>query len=215
MSADTTLVAKRMDEQYRYQRFVYDLSRKYYLLGRDQILTEIALERGETLLEIGCGTARNLRQLSKHYPNHHLYGLDASQSMLDTGQQKLTPQHNITLQQGFAQNFSPEMFGLNKPFEHLLFSYSLSMILPWKEVLEHAWHQLPQGGQLHIVDFADQGKLPRWFQSMLNTWLDWFNVHPNLAVIDELAYISCTQQAQLDIRYIAKRYAVIAHVTKC
>lgn len=215
MSADTTLVAQQMDKQYRYQRFVYDLSRKYYLLGRDQVLQEIQLKDNETLLEVGCGTARNLTQLSKLYPEHQLYGLDASQAMLDMGQKKLKPQQHIYLQQGFAQSFTPESFGRNKPFEHLLFSYSLSMIPPWKDVLAHAWHQLPVGGQLHIVDFADQGELPTWFQRVLNQWLDWFNVHPNPAVLDELEYIRCTQQAHLDIRYLAKRYAVIAHLTKC
>ncbi len=30
--------AQKMDQQYRYQRYVYDLSRKYYLLGRDALV---------------------------------------------------------------------------------------------------------------------------------------------------------------------------------
>ncbi|MDH4412604.1 MAG: SAM-dependent methyltransferase, partial [Rhizobium sp.] len=30
--------ADRMDRMYRYQRHIYDLSRKYYLLGRDHMI---------------------------------------------------------------------------------------------------------------------------------------------------------------------------------
>ena len=29
--------AEQMDRMYRYQRHIYDLTRKYYLLGRDRI----------------------------------------------------------------------------------------------------------------------------------------------------------------------------------
>ena len=35
--------AQLMDEQYRYQRYVYDWSRKYYLLGRNSLLKEIKM----------------------------------------------------------------------------------------------------------------------------------------------------------------------------
>lgn len=207
--------AQLMDEQYRYQRFVYDLSRKYYLLGRDRILKEIKLREGESLIEVGCGTARNLRKLAKMYPNHQLYGLDASQAMLDVAAKQCPAQSNIQLSQGLAQHFTSELFQTKKPFEHQLFSYSLSMIPQWEQVLQHAWHQLPVGGQLHIVDFSDQADLPIWFQKALTTWLSWFNVHPDVQILGELEYIQCQFQAQLDIQHIAKRYAVIVHLTKC
>lgn len=39
--------ADRMDAQYRLQRYVYDWSRKYYLLGRDSILRDIELDTDE------------------------------------------------------------------------------------------------------------------------------------------------------------------------
>ena len=52
--------AERMERMYRWQRHVYDLSRKYYLWGRDRLVAELDLGATETLLEVGCGTARNL-----------------------------------------------------------------------------------------------------------------------------------------------------------
>ena len=52
--------AVAMDRMYRQQRHVYDVTRRYYLLGRDQLIRRLAPARGRHVLEIGCGTGRNL-----------------------------------------------------------------------------------------------------------------------------------------------------------
>ena len=52
--------AAPMDAIYRRQRFIYDLTRRPYLFGRDQMLAELEPPPGGSVLEIGCGTARNL-----------------------------------------------------------------------------------------------------------------------------------------------------------
>ena len=49
-----------MDRLYRHQRHIYDLTRKYYLLGRDELIAELDPPPHGTVLEIGCGTGRNL-----------------------------------------------------------------------------------------------------------------------------------------------------------
>ena len=49
-----------MDRIYRHQRHIYDLTRKYYLLGRDELITALAPPGNGSVLEIGCGTGRNL-----------------------------------------------------------------------------------------------------------------------------------------------------------
>ena len=48
--------ATRMDRMYRPQRYIYDLTRKPYLLGRDRLIAGLAAPDGGTILEIGCGT---------------------------------------------------------------------------------------------------------------------------------------------------------------
>jgi S-adenosylmethionine-diacylgycerolhomoserine-N-methlytransferase len=35
--------ARRMDAMYRYQRHIYDLTRKFYLLGRDRLLASLPI----------------------------------------------------------------------------------------------------------------------------------------------------------------------------
>ena len=50
------LAAQRMDAMYRYQRHIYDLTRKFYLFGRDQLLSALPAPPGAAVLEMGCGT---------------------------------------------------------------------------------------------------------------------------------------------------------------
>ncbi|MDX5362176.1 MAG: class I SAM-dependent methyltransferase, partial [Alphaproteobacteria bacterium] len=74
--------AERMDRMYRYQRHIYDLTRKYYLLGRDRAIEGLRLPSRGRLLEVGCGTGRNLLAAHRRYPEARLYGLDISAQML-------------------------------------------------------------------------------------------------------------------------------------
>ncbi len=62
----------RMDYFYREQRHSYDWSRRFYLWGRDTLLRKIDMPQGSRILEVGCGTARNLIQLAKHCPSYRL-----------------------------------------------------------------------------------------------------------------------------------------------
>ena len=72
MAADA---AAAMDRMYRHQRHVYDLTRKFYLFGRDRLIRQLAPPRGAHVCEIGCGTARNLIALARRYPAIRLYGM--------------------------------------------------------------------------------------------------------------------------------------------
>src|SRR5271157_1646707 len=74
--------AALMDRMYRHQRHVYDLSRKYYLAGRDEAIARLKPAPGDTVLEIGCGTGRNLIKAATAYPQARFFGLDVSREML-------------------------------------------------------------------------------------------------------------------------------------
>ena len=75
---------QHMDAIYRYQRYIYDATRKYYLLGRDRLLDELEPPPGGSVLEIACGTGRNLIGAARRYPDARFYGFDISSAMLDT-----------------------------------------------------------------------------------------------------------------------------------
>ena len=81
--------ASHMDAIYRFQRHIYDLTRKPYLLGRDVLIRDLAPPPGGTILEIGCGTARNLLHIARTYPDARCFGLDVSSAMLETAHQSI------------------------------------------------------------------------------------------------------------------------------
>ena len=73
--------AALMDRLYRRQRHFYDVTRKYYLLGRDRLIEGIAPPPGGRVLEIGCGTARKLVGAPHAWPDAHFFGIDISAEM--------------------------------------------------------------------------------------------------------------------------------------
>jgi len=181
-----------MDRVYRRQRYVYDFTRKYYLFGRDRLIRDLALPPGANLMEVGCGTARNLIAIAKAYPGTRLYGLDASEAMLESARMAIRRaglEHRIILKQGLAEDFTPAQFGV-EGFENVLFSYSLSMIPDWRGALAAGSAALSPTGQLHVVDFGDLTGLGKLAERVMRGWLTLFHVTPRvefLAALEQVA----------------------------
>jgi len=168
--------AALMDVTYRYQRYIYDATRKYYLLGRDLLVDELNAQPHQKVLEIACGTGRNLDKISAAYPSVHLYGLDISREMLVTAKKKLGVKAQLA--QGDACDFNPEELFAVTQFDRVVVSFALSMIPHWPEALEQALAVLAPHGELHVVDFGDQSGLPTVFARQLRAWLAKFHVTP-------------------------------------
>jgi S-adenosylmethionine-diacylgycerolhomoserine-N-methlytransferase len=170
-----------MNRTYRHQRHIYDLTRKYFLLGRDRLLDDLAPRDGDAILEVGCGTGRNLAVAAARYPAAHLFGIDVSTEMLTSAfatiaRAGLAPQ--VRLAHADATCFDPQpLFGIAR-FDRIFVSYSLSMIPQWEAVIDHALSVLGPGGELHIVDFGGQRRLPDVFRTLLRRWLAVFHVTP-------------------------------------
>jgi S-adenosylmethionine-diacylgycerolhomoserine-N-methlytransferase len=178
-----------MDGVYRYQRHIYNLTRKYYLFGRDRLVRELQLAPGELAVEVGCGTARNLILMAKRYPGARLLGLDASREMLRTAAEhtaRAGVSEQIGLAHGYAEDMSPALFGVERPFDHAIFSYSLSMIPDWRAALRTAAWETAPSGTIHIVDFGDFGRLPWPLPRALASWLHQFHVHPRRNLMNYL-----------------------------
>jgi len=199
-----------MDDVYRHQRYIYDLTRKYYLFGRDTLIRELDLQDGERLIEIGCGTARNLVAIARAYPKARLYGLDASQEMLKSAQASIARSgfsKQIELVHAYAEDLSPALFGEDAPFDRAVFSYSLSMIPDWKKALTAAAASVKSGGLIHAVDFGDLTGLGPVFASLLRTWLKQFHVEPRVEILQTLERHLPLQGT--DLRILPARYAFI------
>lgn len=189
-----TSSAESMDDIYRVQRHFYDLTRRYYLLGRMKLIKELDTQPHHTVLEVGCGTAWNLIKTARLQQARELCGFDISNMMLKTAQSNIDRKglsKRIRLAQGDAGDYSAEaMFGI-PTFDRIILSYTLSMIPPWREAIAASIRNLSPHGSIHIVDFGQCSELPASFKSGLYKWLDKFQVTPRANLETE-----CRAQAE-------------------
>lgn len=190
--------AALMDEVYRGQRHIYDLTRKYYLFGRDTLIEGLNAQRGMRVLEVACGTGRNLAKIGKAWPGVRLFGLDISAEMLKSARAAVGAE--ARLGEGDACTFGADELLGEPAFERIVLSYSLSMIPDWQGALDHAAGLLAPGGELHVVDFGDLSGLPGPLQTLLRGWLAKFHVEPRTALADVAARVAAARGLQLQSR---------------
>lgn len=121
---------------------------------RRKAIRQLELEPGDRVLEIGCGTGRNLRLLRDAVgPQGHVYGVDLSEGMLAKARRLVARRQwdNVTLSHSDAATYSPP-----EPVDGVIFSLSYATMPHHREVLGHAWNQLRTGKPLVIMD----AKLP-------------------------------------------------------
>jgi S-adenosylmethionine-diacylgycerolhomoserine-N-methlytransferase len=184
-----------MDDVYRGQRHIYDFTRKYYLFGRDTLIAGLAARPGMRVLEVACGTGRNLAKVAKAWPGVRLFGLDISSEMLKSARAALGEEARLS--EGDACAFDPASLLGEPAFERIVLSYSLSMIPDWQGALTHAAGQLAPGGELHIVDFGDLAGLPRPLAAALRAWLAKFHVEPRDAMPEVAARVAAERGLRL------------------
>ena len=186
--------AALMDEVYRGQRHIYDFTRKYYLFGRDTLIAGLDAKPRARVLEVACGTGRNLAKIGKAWPGVRLYGLDISAEMLKSARAALG--REARLAQGDACSFDSHALLGEAHFERIVLSYSLSMIPEWEAAMDHAASLLAPGGELHIVDFGDLSGLFGPLAAGLRAWLAKFHVKPR----EEMAQVAARIAAARGLR---------------
>lgn len=207
---------RHMDGIYRTQRHIYDATRKYYLLGRDGLIDGLRPPVQGRVLEVACGTGRNLICAARRYPQAQFYGLDISRAMLETAQRSiaragLSPR--IAVAEGDATDFSGHaLFGVEQ-FDRVFISYGLSMIPDWPAALRAAHAAVAPGGSLHIVDFGDLGRLPPWFRAGLLSWLARFSVTPRIGLRAEVLALAGDSRAETASLYRDYAQAAVLYKT--
>jgi S-adenosylmethionine-diacylgycerolhomoserine-N-methlytransferase len=219
IDADTswpTEATDRMNRMYRRQRHIYDGTRRYYLLGRDQLISALQPAPGASVLEIGCGTGRNLVSAARLYTDARFFGIDVSTEMLTSAISAISRRglsDRIRLAHGDGTAFDPgRLFGVPS-FDHIFVSYSLSMIPDWRRVLQSAAGHLKPGGRLHIVDFGGQERLPGIARALLRRWLALFDVTPRDDLECALSSIADASTAKLKFERPFRGYAQYAVLT--
>jgi S-adenosylmethionine-diacylgycerolhomoserine-N-methlytransferase len=173
-----------LNKYYGISRHFYDLTRKYYLFGRDEILKQLLTEEWHRLIDVGVGTGRNLRILHEQRPDAQYGGIDASDEMLEHTRPRAPW---ASLLHGFAEDADmTRVFNGERP-DRILFSYCLSMVKDPVLALRNSQQALAPGGKVVVVDFSDLEGFPWMFRVALRRWLDTFHVKPvDLAVFREV-----------------------------
>jgi S-adenosylmethionine-diacylgycerolhomoserine-N-methlytransferase len=140
-------------QYYRLHAGIYDLTRWTFLRGRKKLVRLAAAHcRPQNILEVGCGTGKNLLLLGRLFPEAQLQGLDLSPHMLARAHEKL---------RGLRQRLSLMEAAYDRPvapghFDLVVFSYALSMFNPgWEAALLTVGQDLSPGGTIAVVDFHD------------------------------------------------------------
>lgn len=217
MSVPADGQAAAMDRMYRFQRHVYDATRRYYLLGRDQLVEDLRVPPGGSVLEVGCGTGRNLVKVAATYPESRVFGFDISAEMLKSASRAVlqSPDRSrIQIAQADAVSFDPSrVFGTGS-FDRIFFSYTLSMIPGWEPALRQAVSLLSPGGELHIADFGQCEDLPALARRLLFVWLAQFGVKPRITLFETCRHIARANALQCHYRTAWKGYAVHLSLTR-
>ncbi len=146
---------ERMNRMYQAVLPIYDITRRYWLLGREEVLEQLEREEWDSLVEIGCGTGRNLDKLHDARPEAAYGGSDISDAMLGAARQKCPWG---TFVQGAAE--SVDIAGiLGKKPDRILLSYCMSMFHEPLAALENARRAIAPSGKVMIADF---GRMDRW-----------------------------------------------------
>lgn len=154
---------------YRWHAKFYDMTRWAFLFGRRGLIATVAdqVKTPTRILEIGCGTGKNLVALADAFPGAKITGLDLSADMLDCARASIAPfADRIEL---LHRPYDGPVADEERKFDLIVISYALSMINPgFDEVIRLCRGDLREGGVIAVVDFHET----RW------TWFrKWMGVN--------------------------------------
>ncbi len=181
-----------LDSYYRLHASIYDATRWSFLFGRNEMIRSLGIESGHKVLEIGCGTGKNLQQMKKLYPGAELWGIDLSEQMLKKAASKLEDSPDVKLIHG--------RFGerrMNRKFDLVICSYMLSMTgdaLP--SILDSIYRQLNEGGRVAVTDFF------RTRSPGFENWMRMNHVTMDGSILSELSYRFMIKTASINSAYL-------------
>jgi ubiquinone/menaquinone biosynthesis C-methylase UbiE len=132
---------------------------------REEAIRALELERGDTVVDVGCGTGLNFPLLQASIgPEGKLLGIDLSDAMLDQAQGRVAANgwRNVELVTGDAAQFTfpPSVDGI-------LPTFALILVPECGQIVRNACQALGHGGHLVVLDMAWPAGWPGWFRHML------------------------------------------------
>ena len=154
-------------EVYRKKAKRYDVtSRLYPAPGypqrgqRRQAVRALDLSRGDTVVDMACGTGLNFSLLEAAIgPEGRIVGVDLTDAMLDQAQRRIETNgwSNVSLVQADAAEFD-----FPAGVDAILSTYALTQVPECEEVIARGAAALSEGGRWAVLDLKVPDSTPRW-----------------------------------------------------
>jgi len=186
---DVALEKRQVERAYELLAPVYDFVFDWiFAPGRTAAIEQLALERSDSILEVGIGTGLNLPL----YPaTCRLTGIDLSQEMLDKAVERVQTlaMPNVILKVMDATSMS---FGDNE-FDKVVATYTISAVPDPVAVLREMRRVVKPGGILVILNhFRSERRVTGWIEDMLApvcTRLGWKSNLPLAPLLEQVGLV--------------------------
>ncbi len=160
---------------YRKRAALYDLTSNLYVLAgfrlptyRRRAVEALALERGDTVVDIGCGTGLNIALLRRAVGTEGwVVGVDLTDRMLDQARGKVRRcgWRNVDLVRCDATQYR-----FPSPLHGVLSTFAITLIPEYAQVIRNAAEALEPGRRLVLLDLKRASGWPEW-TFRLGVWL--------------------------------------------
>lgn len=183
--------ASRLAAFYGPQAADYDRFRERLLQGRRELIEQMNISAGASVVELGCGTGRNVEFFGERLHSFARVELvDLCVPLLERARVRAAGWPNVHLVAGDATTHTPAA-----PVDAVYCSYSLTMIPDWFDAIDNALRMLRPGGTIGVVDFQVSRRDPstsrvRHGAATRAFWRTWFERDGVFPSPDHLPYLS-------------------------
>ena len=207
---DAALEKRQVQRAYELYAPVYDFIFDWiFAPGRTAAVKQLAIQRSDSLLEVGIGTGLNLPL----YPwSCQLTGIDLMQEMLDKAVERVhsLAMPNVTLKVMDATSMD---FGENE-FDKALATYTISAVPDPVAVLREMRRVVKPGGIIVILNhFRSQRRVTGWVEDMLAPLCTRLGWKSNLSLEPLLERVALVPEA-IDYVNLFKGWRLVTFVNR-